>query len=86
MRPPPLPVLPCTRAHTHTHTHTHAPLQAGFLETQNRMLMERLVTAEERAQGAEREVEQLRDQIKTINFGDMLQEVGGLVVLFFYFR
>ncbi|KAF5836912.1 hypothetical protein DUNSADRAFT_5243 [Dunaliella salina] len=53
-----------------------SPGQAGFLETQNRMLMERLVTAEERAQAAERQVEQLRDQIKTINFGDMLQENG----------
>ena len=36
--------------------------------------MERLVRAEERAAGAERQAEQLRDQIKTMSFGGMMQE------------
>jgi hypothetical protein len=44
----------------------------GLLELQKSTLLERLVAAEERAREAERTNEQLRDQIKTMDWGGML--------------
>lgn len=44
----------------------------GLLELQKSTLLERLVAAEERAREAERTAEQLRDQIKTMDWGGML--------------
>ncbi len=59
-----------------------SPSAAGFLEAQNATLLEKLMAAEQRAKSAEQQVEQVKDQIQTMQFGDMLQEVRGCMVSF----